>query len=161
MHDKHLSGLVVIHSAPSALRQHIEWGLNSLLGTPQSIFWREQPLDVGTVRTHLEFRASLGTAAKIATALKNWHYLKFEVHEIGMNSGEMFRFTPDLGIHRGIIDAAGSVLISENILRKAISNFDDIAMRDELEVALGVSWDLELEPYRGVDLQEVQRLHAI
>lgn len=78
-----------------------------------------------------------------------------------MNSGEMFRFTPDLGIHRGIIDAAGSVLISENILRKAISNFDDIAMRDELEVALGVSWDLELEPYRGVDLQEVQRLHAI
>lgn len=161
MHHKDLSGLVLIHSAPSALRQHIEWGLNALLGTPQSIFWREQPLDVGTVRTHLEFRAPLGTAAKIATALKNWHYLKFEVHEMGSNSGEMFRFTPDLGIHRTLIDAVGSILVSENVLRKAISNFDDVAMRDELEVALGVSWDLELEPYRGVDLQEIQRLRAI
>jgi hypothetical protein len=35
MHEKNLAGLVVIHSAPLALRQHIEWGLNSLLGTPQ------------------------------------------------------------------------------------------------------------------------------
>ncbi len=161
MHEKNLNGLVVIHSAPSALRQHIEWGLNSLLCAPQNIFWRDQPLAAGTVRTSQEFRAPLGTAAKIATALKNWHYLRFEVSELGLHGGEIFRCTPELGIHRATIDSVGSVLIHENVLRKALAHFDEIEVRENIEVALGTAWDIELEPYRGVDLQEVQRLRAI
>jgi hypothetical protein len=100
MQERNLAGLVVIHSAPTALRQHIEWGLNSLLGAPQNIFWRDQPLNPGTVRTTVEFRAPIGTAAKIATALKNWHYLRFEVSELASHGGEIFRCTPELGIHR-------------------------------------------------------------
>lgn len=96
MHEKNLNGLVVIHSAPSALRQHIEWGLNSLLGAPHTIFWRDQPLAPGTVRTTLEFRAPVGTAAKIATALKNWHYVRCEVSEIGNHGGEYFAAHPNL-----------------------------------------------------------------
>lgn len=88
-----MNGHLTIHSAPSALRQHIEWGLNSLLGSPQSYSWRDQPLAPGTSRTSLEFRAAIGTAAKIATALKNWHYLRFEVHELDKNGGELFRCT--------------------------------------------------------------------
>ena len=161
MHDKNLAGLVVIHSAPSALRQHIEWGLNSLLGTPQNLFWRDQPLAPGTVRTTLEFRAPSGTAAKIATALKNWHYLRFEVSELADHGGEIFRCTPELGIHRAETDQVGTILINENILRKALTSFDEIEIRKEIELALGVEWDNALEPFRGVDLQEVQRLRAI
>ena len=161
MHEKNLAGLVVIHSAPTALRQHIEWGLNSLLGAPQNIFWRDQPLAPGTVRTTLEFRAPVGTASKIATALKNWHYLRFEVQELGNDGGEYFRFTPDLGIHRAVIDASGSVLITENVIRKSLANFDDVEMRENLEVALGTKWDEALEPMRGVDLQELAKLRAI
>ena len=161
MHEKNLAGLVVIHSAPSALRQHIEWGLNSLLGAPQNIFWRDQPLSPGTVRTTLEFRAPLGTAAKIATALKNWHYLHFEVSEIGSHGGEIFRCTPELGIHRATIDPVGTILISEEVIRKALAHFDDVEVRENLERAIGKDWDEALEPYRGVDLQEVQRLRAI
>ena len=161
MHEKNLAGLVVIHSAPTALRQHIEWGLNSLLGAPQNIFWRDQPLAPGTVRTTLEFRAPVGTAAKIATALKNWHYLRFEVSEIGNQGGDLFRGTPELGIHRATVDAVGTILVSESILRSALAHFDELEIREKLELALGSAWDAELEPYRGVDLQEVQRLHAI
>ena len=161
MHEKNLHGLVVIHSAPSALRQHIEWGLNSLLGTPVNIFWRDQPLAPGTVRTTLEFRAPIGTAAKITTALKNWHYLRFEVSEIGNQGGDLFRGTPELGIHRATVDAVGTILVSESILRSALAHFDELEIREKLEMALGSAWDAELEPYRGVDLQEVQRLHAI
>ncbi|MEI6870067.1 MAG: DUF3145 family protein [Actinomycetota bacterium] len=161
MHDKNLAGLVVIHSAPSALRQHIEWGLNSLLGTPQNLFWRDQPLAPGTVRTTLEFRAPNGTAAKIATALKNWHYLRFEVSELADHGGEIFRCTPELGIHRSRADAIGTILLDENILRKALTHFDETEIRKEIELALGVEWDNALEPFRGVDLQEVQRLRAI
>ena len=161
MHDKSLAGLVTIHSAPTALRQHIEWGLNSLLGAPQHFTWRDQPLAAGTISTTLEFRGNLGLAAKIATALKNWHYLRFEVQESGNNGGEYFRFTPELGIHRAVIDASGSILINENVIRKALTNFDDLEVRENLVLALGEAWDEALEPMRGVDLQEVARLKAI
>ncbi|CAN1644545.1 Protein of unknown function DUF3145 [Candidatus Nanopelagicaceae bacterium] len=161
MHEKNLAGLVVIHSAPTALRQHIEWGLNSLLGASQNIFWRDQPLAPGTVRTTLEFRAPLGTASKIATALKNWHYLRFEVSELGTHGGEIFRCTPDLGIHRATVDAVGTILVSEDVIRKALAHFDDVEIRENLERALGREWEVALEPFRGVDLQEVQRLRAI
>ncbi|CAN2185226.1 Protein of unknown function DUF3145 [Candidatus Nanopelagicaceae bacterium] len=161
MHEKNLAGLVVIHSAPTALRQHIEWGLNSLLGAPQNIFWRDQPLAPGAVRTTLEFRAPLGTASKIATALKNWHYLRFEVSELGTHGGEIFRCTPDLGIHRATVDAVGTILVSEDVIRKALAHFDDVEIRENLERALGREWEVALEPFRGVDLQEVQRLRAI
>ena len=161
MHEKNLAGLVVIHSAPTALRQHIEWGLNSLLGTPQNIFWRDQPLSPGTVRTSLEYRAPIGTASKIATALKNWHFLRFEVSELGNHGGEIFRCTPELGIHRAQVDEVGTILISENVIRYSLESFDEVEIREVLERSLGKEWDEALEPYRGVDLQEVQRLRAI
>jgi len=161
MHDKSLAGLVTIHSAPTALRQHIEWGLNSLLGAPQHFTWRDQPLAAGTIRTTLEFRGEIGLAAKIATALKNWHYLRFEVQEFANYGGEYFRFTPELGIHRAVIDACGAILITENVIRKALTNFDDLEVRENLVLALGEAWDEALEPMRGVDLQEVARLKAI
>jgi len=161
MHDIHIAGLVTIHSAPLALRQHIEWGLNSLLGAPQNYTWREQPLLVGTIRTTLEFRAPAGTSAKIATALKNWHYLRFEVQDLGKNGGELFRCTPELGMHRAQIDASGSIQISENVIRKSLATFDDLEVRENLELALGATWELALEPMRGVDLQEVAKLRAI
>lgn len=161
MHEKNLAGLVVIHSAPTALRQHIEWGLNSLLGAPQNIFWRDQPLAPGTVRTTLEFRAPVGTASKIATALKNWHFLRFEVSELGSHGGEIFRCTPELGIHRATVDQVGTILISEDVIQKALARFDELELRESLERSLGKEWEVALEPFRGVDLQEIQRLRAI
>lgn len=156
-----MNGHLTIHSAPAALRQHIEWGINSLLGSPQNFMWRDQPLAAGTSRTALEFRAPRASAAKIATALKNWHYLRFEVHELDQGGGELFRCTPELGIHRATLDAAGNIQVSENQISKALSHFDDLELRENLELALGKPWDLALEPYRGVDLQEVARLRAI
>jgi hypothetical protein len=161
MHDKYHAGLATIHSAPSALRQHIEWGLNAILGNAREYSWREQPLAPGTLRTIIEYRAPLGTAATIATALKNWHYLRFEVQEISTIGGEYFRFTPELGIHRAFIDGTGSILVNENVIRKSLASFDDLQVRENLELALGTQWENALEHMRGVDLQEVHRLRAI
>jgi len=161
MHHSSIAGLVTIHSAPTALRQHIEWGLNAILGHPHNYTWRDQPLAAGTIRTTLEYRGEAGLASKIATALKNWHYLRFEVQEFGKNGGEYFRCTPELGIHRANVDEAGAILISENVIRKALASFDDLEVRENLVVALGEAWEEALEPMRGVDLQEVARLRAI
>ena len=161
MNDKRYAGLLTIHSAPSALRQHIEWGLNAILGYTGEYSWRDQPLAPGTLRTIIEYRAPLGTAAKIATSLKNWHYLRFEIQEFCSEGAELFRFTPELGMHRAFTDGTGSILISENVIRKSLATFDDLEIRENLEAALGSTWELALEPMRGVDLQEVQRLRAI
>ena len=161
MHHRLRSGYISIHVAPSALRQHIEWGLNSLLATPQNFSWRTQPLAAGTYRTHLDIRVPIGTAAKIASLLKNWHYLQFEVSELDEFGGELFRFTPELGIHRAQLDSVGNLLLTENQIAKALTSFDDLEIRENLELQLGRPWDLALEPFRGVDLQEVSRLRAI
>lgn len=161
MHHRLRGGYITIHVAPSALRQHIEWGLNSLLGTPHNFSWRTQPLAAGTYRTHLDIRVPVGTSAKIATLLKNWHYLQFEVSELDEFGGELFRFTPELGIHRAQLDSAGNLLLTENQVATSLTSFDDLEMRENLELALGKPWDMALEPFRGVDLQEVARLRAI
>ena len=42
-----------------------------------------------------------------------------------------------------------------------LENFDSEGIREVLNRALGHDWELELEPYRGVDLQEISHLRAI
>jgi hypothetical protein len=83
------------------------------------------------------------------------------VQEISTIGGEYFRFTPELGIHRAFIDGTGSILVNENVIRKSLASFDDLEVRENLELALGTQWENALEPMRGVDLQEVHRLRAI
>lgn len=124
--------------------------------------WNPQPLLPGTYRTQLEFRGPQGAAAQIASSLRTWHYLNFEVIEGTELGGELFRFTPELGIHRSIVDQSGAVLINENQMSKVLAeSFDEESIRMGIEAILGKSWELELEPFRSVDLQELPRLHAI
>jgi hypothetical protein len=158
----HVTGFLTIHSAPAALRPHIEWGLQSLLGTWVTLDWKPQPKAAGTYRTTIEFRDRAGTAAKVATALKAWHYLRFEVREESEVGGEFFRFTPDLGIHRSVIDGMGTILVSEHLIMQALGKgFDEESLREEFERLLGNSWELALEPFRGVEMEEVMALCAI
>ena len=158
----HVTGFLTIHSAPAALRPHIEWGLQSILGTWVTLDWKLQPKATGTYRTTVEFRDRPGTAAKVATALKAWHYLRFEVREESEVGGEFFRFTPDLGIHRSVIDGMGTILVSEHLIMQALGKgFDEESLREEFERLLGNSWELALEPFRGVEMEEVMALRAI
>ena len=59
------------------------------------------------------------------------------------------------------MDSVGTILISEDVIRKALTHFDEQEVRNNLGLALGSEWDEALEPFRGVDLQEIQRLRAI
>lgn len=155
-------GFLTIHSAPSALRHHIDWAIQGVLGNWIKLSWSPQPLLPGTFRTQLEFRGSQGAAAEIASVLRSWHYLNFEVIEGSETGGELFRFTPELGIHRAVVDQSGAVLINENQLSALLASaFDEDSIRNGVAALVGNSWELELERYRSVDLQEVPRLHAI
>jgi len=124
--------------------------------------WSPQPLLPGTFRTQLEFRGAQGAASEIASSLRTWHYLKFEVIEGTELGGELFRFTPELGIHRSVVDQSGAVLINENQISKVLAeSFDEESIRDGIALIMGNAWELELEPFRSVDLQEIPRLRAI
>lgn len=154
-------GLLTIHTCPMALIRHVEWSIQSILG-PVTIKWRNQPLVAGTQRTQIEWRrnqvkdSSEIKDTELASALKSWHYLRFEI----TSASQLFRFTPDLGLHRASIDEMGNILITENQVKSSLAKSDDL-MRESLDVALGTEWDMELEPFRGVDLQEIAQLRAI
>jgi hypothetical protein len=155
-------GFLTIHSAPSALRHHIDWAIQTVLGNWIKLSWNPQPLMPGTFRTQLEFRGAQGAAAEIASALRSWHYLNFEVIEGTESGGELFRFTPELGIHRALVDPTGAVLINENQLSAILEKtFDVEAIREGIAAIVGNSWESDLDRLRSVDLQEVPRLRAI
>ncbi|MEI7541099.1 MAG: DUF3145 family protein [Actinomycetes bacterium] len=155
-------GFLTIHSSPSALRRHIDWALQNILGNEVQVIWQPQAMMVGTYKMHIEWRGQQGAAAEIASTLRSWHYLNFETHESNDNGGELFRFTPELGIHRVLTDLSGGVLLNEFQINNVVQNsFDDDAIRDGLALAMGTAWDEALEKFRGAGMQEVARLHAI
>lgn len=148
-------GFLTIHSCPMALVRHVDWAIENTLGQVQ-LSWRNQPLVPGTERTQVDWRSQRDLSSDLASALKSWHYLRFEIN----SEGQLFRFTPDLGLHRASIDELGNLLMTEHQIRTAMSKTDE-EMRIALDVALGTEWEVELERFRGVDLQEITQLRAI
>ena len=155
-------GQLTIHSAPAALRQHIEWALADLLSIPPHFDWLPQILKAGTFKSILKWRDREGVAAEVASALRSWHYIYFEVQEDCINGGELFRFTPELGIHRGLTDLSGALVMSENAVATVLNNsFDEEAIRAGLHAIIGSEWDVELERFRAIEHQEISHLRAI
>ena len=155
-------GLLTIHSAPSALRRHIDWAIQNIVGEDAQVNWQPQSLMVGTFKTKCQWRGPGGSAAEIASTLRSWHYLNFEVLEEHENGGELFRFTPELGLHRAVTDLSGAVLLNEftinNVMQKAL---DEDSIRQGLLQAMGTAWDIELERFRSAGMGEHARLRAI
>ncbi len=154
--------LLLIHSTPAALRQHINWAVQSAIGDEISVQWKTQPLLAGTFRTSVAWRSQFSCAGELASALRSWHYLNFEIQESDDTAGELFRFTPELGIHRAVTDLSGAVVVSENQINSVLKiSFDEESLRESLAKLFGSPWDLELERFRGVDAQERSHLQAI
>jgi hypothetical protein len=153
-------GYLAIHSAPSALTRHIQWAVANLLGRSVLLMWKPQPLLPGTYRTTCEWRDRSGTGAELASALRGWHYLRFEIREEESEGSVLFRFTPELGIHRAVLDTAGSVMLTENQITSAMTLNDD-GLRESIGRSLGTAWDLELEQFRRVELEGISHSQAI
>src|SRR5699024_2848815 len=92
-------GVLYIHSAPSAVCPHIEWAVGGVLGARMQLDWIRQPIEVGSYRSEVSWQHEPGTGAKLASALRGWEALRFEVTEdpsVG-NEGARFSYTPQLG----------------------------------------------------------------
>ena len=131
--------------------QHIEWAINQAIGQVVSFTWVNQPLNPGSKAMEFEYKSQLPIAAKLTIALKAWHYIRFEVREINKNTQDttFYRATPELGLHQVSATTNGDVVLNENQINTIIKNsLSYEKLQANLENALGVAWDNELEPYR-------------
>ncbi|GAA1692800.1 DUF3145 domain-containing protein [Microbacterium sediminicola] len=159
-------GVIFIHSAPRALCPHLEWAVGRALGRGVNFEWADQPVLPGSRRAEFYWTGPVGTAAAIASGLHGWDHLRFEVTEDATagSDGGRWMHTPELGIHHAQTDTAGSIVVSEHLVRTALERgaLDPAEMQRELVLALGAAWDDELEPFRHAsDDAAVVWLHKV
>ena len=125
-------GVIYIHSAPRALCPHLEWSVGRALGRAVSFDWNEQPILSGSRRAEFYWEGPAGTGASLATAMRGWEHLRFEVSEdpTPRSDGGRWMHTPGLGIHYAQTDTAGNVVIGEDRVRYAL----EVAAGDPVEL---------------------------
>ncbi|HEU4755660.1 MAG TPA: DUF3145 family protein, partial [Agromyces sp.] len=74
-------GMLFVHSSQRALCPHVEWAAGRAIGTAVNFDWIEQPVLPGTLRAEFSWTGDPGTGARIASALRGWEQLRFEVSE--------------------------------------------------------------------------------
>lgn len=159
-------GVVQIHSAPSALCPHVEWAVGGVVGVPVRLDWTPQPAERASYRAEYAWAGPVGSSARLASALKGWQRLRFEVTEDATAASEAVRYsyTPALGVFHATIGLHGDVMVNEERLKAAIAR-DALARRtlhDAIADLLGTAWDDELEVFRQAgEGADVRWLHQV
>lgn len=159
-------GVLYVHSAPRALAPHIEWAAGRALDRAVNFDWIEQPVLKGTMRAEYTWEGPRGTGAVLASALRGWEHLRYEVTEdagLGTDGGRWMH-TPDLGIFFAQTDTAGNTVIPEDRVRYAmeVAGANATELHRELRLALGQAWDDELDVFRHAgDGSAVVWLHKV
>ncbi len=160
-------GVVYVHSAPPALCPHVEWAVGGVLGVRVTIDWTPQPAAPGTVRGELSWQADAGSGARLASALRDWMHLRFEVTEepSAGAEGERWSSTPTLGLFHATTGVHGDILVREDRLRAALARAASDrrpAWSRRCTSLLGKAWDDELETFRYAgDGAPVRWLHQV
>lgn len=159
-------GVVYIHSTPSALCPHLEWGLGAVFAAPTHVEWTRQPAQPNTYRAELSWSGPVGTGARLASTLKGWGRVRFEVTEerTSTSDGTRWSYTPDLGIFQAAIGIHGDIMVPEERLKAALVTeaLGGKSLATSLDELLGRPWDDELEAFRhaGEDTP-VRWLHQV
>lgn len=145
-------GVVFIHSTPKALCAHLEWALGSLLGASVNLDWVDQPVVPGSVRSELSWVGKPGLASHIATTLRSYPNVRFEITEepsIGYD-GQRFVSTPSLGLWSCPMGVFGESFIPEEKIRNAVqvATTNGRSLTEVVDELVGGPWDRELEPFR-------------
>ena len=147
-------GRLNIYSCPKTLIKHLEAGLERELNERVNINWQSQVLKPGSYRGQMNFSSAIGSGAKIVNALKSWSYLIFELSEFNSSEGSIYFYTKELGLYRGSINSQGQIVVSEDMLKSAITqNLSQSDLTIALEKLMGRPWDDFLEPFRRVEIE--------
>lgn len=159
-------GVLYVHSATSALCPHIEWAVAGVLGVRVSLTWTPQPAQPSSYRAELSWTGAPGTGASLASALRGWLHLRYEVTEepSAGHEGARYSYTPSLGIFHAVTGMHGDIMVPEDRLKAAIvkATRGEVILEDELRTLVGAPWDEELEPFRYAgDGAPVRWLHQV
>ena len=159
-------GVLFIHSAPSALCPHVEWAAGGVLGNAVNLEWTPQPAQAGTYRAEFSWTGDAGTAAAIASALRGWNQLRFEITEdpTSGTEGARYSYTPELGVFHGVTGLHGDLMIPEDRLKAAVikAALGETTIELEIDKLLGKPWDDQLETFRYAgDGVPVRWLHQV
>lgn len=140
-------GVLYVHSAPSALRPHIEWAVGGAFVAPVRLEWQDQPAEPGMQRCEHSWVGPVGTGAKVVSSLRGWDRLRFELTEepTSGTDGQRWMWTPRLGVFRGQVGQSGDIVVPEERLRWAMDQDDTSSALLDL---MGDPWDAELEVFR-------------
>jgi hypothetical protein len=143
------TGVVYIHSSPAALCPHVEWALSDALDCRANLKWTAQPAFDGQLRATTNWTGPVGTGARLASVLRSWQMLRFEVTEDPSEGvdGERFAHVPGLGLWHGATSANGDVMVGEQRLRSILEQGRGDVYA-QLDHVLGTAWDAELEQFR-------------
>jgi hypothetical protein len=159
-------GVVFVHSAPAALCPHIEWAIAGVLGGQVSLEWTPQPAQTASYRAELSWQGAPGTAATLASAMRGWEHVRYEITEEASPGfeGERYMYTPTLGVFHAVMGLHGDILVPEDRIRLAMLDADagKGSLPDALDQLLGRQWDDELETFRYAgDGAPVRWLHQV
>ncbi len=158
-------GRVIIHSAPRVLLSHIEWTLSRHFGDALELDWKPSGLVSGEFMAEALWQADSELGASLASDLRGWANLRFEVTQQASDQTEGYRwaFTPTLGMFSAQTDRFGSVLLNEHELGRilAVAGFNASEMQRLISDALGTAWDVELDVHRAQQWDQPQRLRSI
>lgn len=160
-------GVVYVHAAPAALCPHVEWAVGGVLGVRTTLEWTPQPAAPGAMRAELSWQAEPGTASRLASALRDWRQLRFEVTEepSAVGEGERYSCTPELGLFHATTGLHGDIVVREDRLRAVMARTvtdPTLSLETELDQLLGKPWDQALEPFRYAgDGAPVRWLHQV
>jgi hypothetical protein len=150
-------GVVFVHACSKALSAHVGWALERVLGRALPLEFTAQPALHGSLRAEAPWTGPAGTGSRIASELRGFPGLRFEVTEDASpgTDGERYSCTPDLGIFRATVATNGDIMVGEEQLRAMLARSaaasilgDEFDMERELEQLMGRPWDDELEPFR-------------
>lgn len=159
------SGVVYVHSSPSAVCPHVEWAISGTLGTRAELQWTAQPAAPGQLRAECAWTGAAGTGGQLVKALRAWPMLRFEVTEEpspGVD-GERFCHVPGLGLWRARTSANGDIVVGEDQLRALLTRAAGVdAFAHHVDELLGSAYDEALEPFRRAgDGTPVTWLHRV
>ena len=146
MAKDHIPSRLVIHACPAAeisrIREITEWSSQGLL--------------LGFQTGSVSIRLTATESEDLVSRLAQIPNCTFELIQSRKDSGVLFMHQPGLGIFRGELNAAGSIVLSEDriqqMLTESAGNHREFTRL--LRLALGQPWDDLFEPFRAVSHSE-------
>ena len=137
-----------LHACPKALLVEIE---QIFLEKGLAIQWSTQDLLAEHYCSEIALRTSEDAIIELASDLYALGAIYFEANQRQGKLGILLMGVPGLGVFRGELNEAGSILLSEDrindMVAKSAGNQREFMRL--LRVSLGQSWDDIMEPFRG------------